>query len=123
LARSANIRAAIEANIAMRAEKIGITAEWVLRRLQQEAEYTGKGSSHAARVSALGLAMKHLGMLKQDAPHTDRNPFDLSGLSDAELDRILLVVGPVLGFDPPPAHVSGEVPAPAPAAVERILPP
>jgi phage terminase small subunit len=91
-----NIASAIAAGQKKREEKTGITAEWALRRLQQEAELTGDGSSHSARVSALNLAMKHLGMLKEDAPHPDRPPVDMKQLTDHALDRILDSVGPLL---------------------------
>ncbi len=45
-----------------RSEKAGITAEWVLQRLKTEAERQGAGAGHAARVRALELIGKHVGM-------------------------------------------------------------
>lgn len=40
----------------------GVTTEYVVRRLQEEAELTGEGSSHGARIKALELLGKHIGM-------------------------------------------------------------
>jgi len=62
LLANVKVKAAIAVAVERRSEDTGITAAWALQRLKREAEYTGKGSSHAARVAALGLAMKHLGM-------------------------------------------------------------
>ena len=78
-----------------REERTGITQDWALERLKREAEFEGEGSSHAARVSALSLAMKHLGMLKEDAPHPDRQQIDLSKLTDAALDRLAGILAPL----------------------------
>lgn len=58
-----HIAAALAAHRAIRAKQVGIDANWALERLKIEAELQGKGSSHAARVTAIGLAMKHLGIL------------------------------------------------------------
>lgn len=46
-----------------RAEKRGITAEWVIDRLQREAELPrSNGGSSQSRIAALNLIGKHLGM-------------------------------------------------------------
>ncbi|HVL12678.1 MAG TPA: terminase small subunit [Gemmata sp.] len=84
-----NVAAALAERQRQREERTAVTQDWALRRLVAEAEYTGDGSSHSARVSALGLAMKHLGMLKEDAPHPDRKPLDLSKVPD-DLKRLIL---------------------------------
>ena len=44
-----------------RSAELELDAEWVLDRLRTEAERTGEGSSHAARVRALELIGKHIG--------------------------------------------------------------
>lgn len=90
----------VQARIAELTEKAAADAQispaWALRRLKIEAEYTGEGASHSARVSAVGLAMKHLGMMTEDAPHPDRQIVDLKALTDDALDRLLSAVGPLL---------------------------
>lgn len=78
-----------------REQRTGITQDWALERLKREAEFEGVGSSHSARVSALGLAMKHLGMLKEDAPHPDRQAIDLTALTDSALERIHNLLAPL----------------------------
>lgn len=45
-----------------RAKRMNVTQDYVLERLQLEAERDEESSSHAARVSALNLLGKHLGM-------------------------------------------------------------
>ena len=47
------------------AEEVSVDAKYVLRRLRAEAEREGLGSSHAARVSALGLLGKALAMFTE----------------------------------------------------------
>ena len=48
--------------MAEQSERVEIDADYVIERLKTEAELTGEGSTHGARVSALGLLGKHLGM-------------------------------------------------------------
>lgn len=91
-----SVQQAVAAGQRKREIKTGITAAWALERLKREAEFDGEGSSHSARVSALGLAMKHLGMLTEDAPHPDRAVLDLKAMTDDALDRLLAAVGPLL---------------------------
>jgi phage terminase small subunit len=90
------IREAIEKGKRDRGARTAITQDWALERLRAEAENTGEGSSHAARVTAIGLAMKHLGMMTEDKPHPDRSLIDLSKISDVDLDRALAAFGPLL---------------------------
>lgn len=80
-----------------RSDDTGITAAWVLQRLKIEAENTGFGSSQAARVSALALCMKHLGMLKEDAPHPDRPKFEIAKLNDDQKRTLLQFLRLVCG--------------------------
>ena len=95
-----NVAVAIAAGQKNREQRTGITQDWALERLKREAEFEGEGSSHAARVSALGLAMKHLGMLKEDAPHPDRKTLDISKLTDDAKRAILAGLRLALGAAP-----------------------
>lgn len=45
-----------------RAVRVGLTHDWVIGRLMEEATDRGEDASHSARVAALGLLGKHLGM-------------------------------------------------------------
>jgi phage terminase small subunit len=72
-----NVSAAVAAAIAARSASTGITAEWALRRLKEEADFTGEGSSHSARVTAIVAALKHLGIQgaeRLDATHKVGRP-------------------------------------------------
>lgn len=114
LLTNVDVSAAVAAKQAKRSEATGITAAWALERLKREAEFDGEGSSHSARVSALGLAMKHLGMLTEDAPHPDRQLVDMKALSDDALDRILAAVAPLLAPELRALGGAGEGAAAAP---------
>lgn len=86
------VAAAVKTEQHKRAGKTELTQEWVLTRLAKEIE-TAKSDS--ARVAALGLAMKHLGMMTEDKPHPDRKMPDLSGLSRDDVGRLLAILRPV----------------------------
>ena len=43
--------------------------DYVIRRLMEEAERYGEGSSHAARISALALLGRHIGMFTEKVEH------------------------------------------------------
>jgi len=58
----AGIQAALESAMQARAEKVEVTAEQVLARLWLEANRQGKGASHAARIRALELVGRNVGM-------------------------------------------------------------
>ncbi len=58
-----NVKAALVAARAARAERTMVTADWVVERLQVEALFMGEGSSHAARVSALKVLALQTGAL------------------------------------------------------------
>lgn len=60
---------AIQAAIALRSERTNITQDDVLKGLLSEAKLTGKGASHAARVSAWVALGKHLGMFSERFQH------------------------------------------------------
>ena len=70
------VSAAVAEAMEKRSKATGITVEWVLERTRREAEFEGEGASHSARVAALTLAAKHLGMLvervKADVSVTER---------------------------------------------------
>lgn len=60
--RKPQIQALIKEAQQERAVRSGLTQDYVLARLQVEAEFSDKGSSPGARVKALELIGKHLGM-------------------------------------------------------------
>lgn len=62
LLTKANIQAAVEAGRAAQAQSAELTADWIIRRLKEEAQLTGEGASHAARVKALELLGKRLAL-------------------------------------------------------------
>jgi len=101
LLRHPEIRNAIEAAQAARRQRMQLTADWVVQRLRIEAERTGEGSSHSARVAALGWAMKLLGLCKEDAPHPDRPRIDLAKLTDEQKRVTLLALRAAMGRPDP----------------------
>jgi len=60
--RNRRVRAAIRKRMQERSERTQISADYVIERLKEEAEYEGEGSCPMARVKALELLGKHLGM-------------------------------------------------------------
>jgi phage terminase small subunit len=58
----AGIRAALESAMQERANRVEVTADQVLARLWLEANRQGKGASHAARIRALELVGRNVGM-------------------------------------------------------------
>lgn len=62
LLRKPAIQAAIQAAMEERAARIEVTADQVLAKLWLEAQRQGKGSSHAARIRALELVGRHVGL-------------------------------------------------------------
>lgn len=64
-----NVAAAIAAAQEDRAARTGVTQDYVVRRLKVEAEFTGEGSSHSARVAALGWLGRHLVMFADRMKH------------------------------------------------------
>ncbi len=61
---NAKVQAAIAKAKARRAERTGVTKDFVVEKLMVEATREGEGSSHSARVSALEKLGKHLGMFR-----------------------------------------------------------
>lgn len=70
LLTNADIQQALEAAQAKAAAKANITVQDVLNGLKTEAENTGEGSSHAARVAAWAHLGKHLGMFTDKQEHS-----------------------------------------------------
>lgn len=68
------IQAEIERLQKERSDRTALDADWVLRRLREEADERGEGSSHAARVRAIELAGKHLGMFADKHKHEHSGP-------------------------------------------------
>jgi len=108
LLTNADVCAAVEEARRKANESSGITAEWYARRVKLEAEREDKGSSHAARVSALKLAGDLLGvgeLHKHQHSGPGGGAIPLANLSDDDLDsleRVLAKCDPV-----PPAELGG----------------
>ena len=66
LLRNAEIASAIKAAQEARSERVEVTQDDVIRGLKKEAEFTGEGSSHAARVSAWSWLGKHRSMFQDN---------------------------------------------------------
>lgn len=62
LLRKPHIRAAIKRRMDERKERLKLSEEYVINRLIKEAEYEGEAGNATARVRALELLGKHLGM-------------------------------------------------------------
>jgi hypothetical protein len=62
LLRNTKVQHAIQAAFKARSERTELTADWVIRGLRTEAEFRGSGSSPSARVRALELLGRHLGL-------------------------------------------------------------
>jgi hypothetical protein len=69
LLRKSKVAAAVQAAFQARAQRTEITQGYVLQALRCEAERTGKGASPSARVRALELLGKHLGMFTNRHSH------------------------------------------------------
>jgi hypothetical protein len=65
----------VQKALTARAQRTEVTADWVVQRLALEAARTGEGSQHSARVKALELLSRHLGVLPADQHwHTHAAP-------------------------------------------------
>ena len=83
------IQDAIAAAQKARAERTEVTQDDVIRGLLNEAEFTGDGASHSARVTAWAHLGKHLGMFpnKHEMSGPNGGPIETSDVSDIELAR------------------------------------
>lgn len=102
LVAKGSIQAAIQAAQADRAKATELTAEYVLRRLRKEARRTGEDASHGARVKALELLGKHLGLFPNKHEHSGAIPVQLE------------IVERLAVRQPAPAN-AGDPPPPGPA--------
>lgn len=66
------IAAAVKDATAKLSERTGRTASDVIEALWREANREGEGTSHSARVSALGLLGKHFGILVDKVEHNGK---------------------------------------------------
>ena len=67
LLTNVDVQAAIAEAQEARAKRTGLAQDAVVQGLLREAEFTGEGSSHAARVSAWAHLGRHLGMFQDKA--------------------------------------------------------
>ena len=67
-----------------RLEKASITADWVFSRLKAEALDRSENSSHGARVAALAVLVKCMGMIKPEPTPDSKVTFIFTGLSAPE---------------------------------------
>ncbi len=84
LLKDAKVVAEIAKGQAARAERVQVTADYVLQRLMMEAEREGEGSSHAARVSALEKLGKTLAMFTDKTEHSGGMTVNIAS-DDADL--------------------------------------
>lgn len=86
------IQEAIRVGQEARSKRTKIDADWVLRRLKEEADAKGEGTSHSARVKALELFCKHLGLFADETINLNLkgqvNVKHAAELSDDDLARI-----------------------------------
>lgn len=61
LSQHPKIAPAIEEAKKQATEKAVCTAEWVAERLKEEAQYTGEGATHSARIQALNVLKDYTG--------------------------------------------------------------
>lgn len=73
LLRKPEVAEAMREAMSTRAERTEITADWVLRRLREEADKSEGDTTQSARVQALQLLGKHLGMFVDRQELTGRN--------------------------------------------------
>ncbi len=82
LLKKAHVKDAVQRGLEEKKIKSGISAEYVLERLKCEAEMEGEGATHSARVKALELLGKHIGLF----PANGRLEVALSPLEDVDTD-------------------------------------
>src|SRR5207244_1024677 len=66
---SSKVAVSLQAAMRDRSQRTELTQDWVLQRLQAEAQLRGEGSSHSARVRALELLGKHLALFPDRHEH------------------------------------------------------
>ena len=90
---NAKVFAEIQRLIDERAERVEVDADYVVMRLKAEAELTGEGSTHGARVSALTVLARHLGMLTDKLDITGHREILLIRRGDEPSDTNRLAAG------------------------------
>ena len=84
-----NIARAIKARIEKKKREFRISEELVVERLWQEANYMGKGTSHAARINALVWLGKHIAMWEEKkADHYTGDTYNIIQYSSPEQPKI-----------------------------------
>lgn len=68
LLKNPHVAPTVRAAVEKAAEAVEVTAEWVLQKLKTEAEDKGEGASQSARIRALELLGKHIGMFAEKKP-------------------------------------------------------
>lgn len=92
LLKNLKVLSAIQKAQDARSKRTNVTADWVIARLMAEAELTGEGASHAARVTALTQLGRHLGLFEDKVkigPLTDKDDAEL----DATIRRLAAEIG------------------------------
>jgi phage terminase small subunit len=74
LLTNANVRAAVEAGRQAAARQALVDATYVVGGLKREAELTGDGSSHSARVAALDKLARIIGLYDEPAEESKQRP-------------------------------------------------
>lgn len=106
------IREAVAAGQAALSERTEVSQNWVVTRLRDEATLTGEGASHSARVKAIELLGRHIGMWPNKVDVSGSVRHEVKVVSDADrlaaLNRLYAAVGEGAGV----AAAGGE-PGPA----------
>lgn len=83
LLADADIQSAIAERVKIISEQTLVDAAYVIKGLKAEAEFTGEGSSHGARVTAYTQLGKHLGIFEKD--NTQKRPQVVLDQTDQQL--------------------------------------
>ena len=86
LLRNPPIRTAVDHALALRSQKSGLTAEWVIDQLRENVSLAKEAGQYAAATKALELLGKHLGIL---VDRTDVTVRHVDQLEAADIEREL----------------------------------
>lgn len=81
------IQEAIQVEMEKRYKRLEVDQDYVIQKLKEEAELTGEGSSHAARIRALELLGKHLRMFTDKL--SLQGSMEVRHGTDPELEKLL----------------------------------